>query len=93
MTEQIALQNKLRCRYIEIQNRNPAYSLRSFSRKLQINPSALCEILKGKRRVSRKMAERLLLQIGTDHLEMRIILGLFDGQSQNNSLVNGAFCI
>jgi len=77
MREQIAIQNKLRCKYDEIQNRNPAYSLRSFSRKLKINPSALCEILKGKRRVSRKMAERLLAQMGADHLETGNILGLF----------------
>lgn len=56
---QIAIGQVLREAFVESQVRNPAYSLRSFARRLAISPSALSEILNGKRRISRKLAERL----------------------------------
>lgn len=56
---QTAISHVLREAFVESQVRNPAYSLRAFARRLAISPSALSEILNGKRRVSRKLAERL----------------------------------
>lgn len=56
---QTALSQVLREAFVESQVRNPSYSLRAFARRLSISPSALSEILNGKRRVSRKLAERL----------------------------------
>ncbi len=56
---QIAISQVLREAFVESQVRNPSYSLRSFARRLAISPSALSEILNGKRRISRKLAERL----------------------------------
>lgn len=39
--------------------RNPAYSLRAFARRLQMSPSFLSEVLKGKKAVSHSRAEQL----------------------------------
>lgn len=49
------LQNELvrRC------NQNSSYSLRAFARSLDIEPSALSQILRGKRKLSSKMTSRL----------------------------------
>jgi uncharacterized protein (TIGR02147 family) len=49
--------------------RNPRYSLRAFARDLDVSPSYLCEIMKGKhkltRQVARTIATRLLLDAST----------------------------
>lgn len=65
MLEQISLQSYLREEFVKSKSRNSAYSLRAFARRLKISPPALSEILSGKRRVSKKMAERLLHQLCT----------------------------
>jgi hypothetical protein len=40
--------------------RNPAYSLRALSRRIGVVPSALSDLIRGKRKVTRKMADRIL---------------------------------
>ncbi len=77
MTEQIAFQSKLRGHLLEIQQKNPAYSLRAFASKLQLSPSALSEILNGKRRVSEQLAQKTLNLLGTDPRDQSKILQLF----------------
>ena len=76
--EQLALQRKLDETFSEARSRNPRFTLRAFSRKLGINHSALSEILRGKRRVSSKLARRLLERSGTSAGEMEAILKLFN---------------
>ncbi len=39
--------------------KNPNYSLRAFAKKLNVSPAALSEFLSGRRRFSKKMAERI----------------------------------
>jgi uncharacterized protein (TIGR02147 family) len=56
---QNALASALRQAFVASQVKNPAYSLRSFAKRLAVSPSALSEILNGKRRVSAKLANRL----------------------------------
>ncbi len=46
-----------------IKSKNPSYSLRAFSKKLNIPHSALSEIMNGKRRLTQKMGERLLMAL------------------------------
>jgi len=82
MTDQIALQTKLRSHFLALQQKNPSFSLRAFALKLQLNPSALSEILNGKRKVSRQMAEKILSQMGTDPKEQSKILSLFQKSSR-----------
>lgn len=48
------------------QKHNSKYSLRAFSRDLNISPSALSEIINGKRRVADKTMKAILKQIGED---------------------------
>ncbi len=50
--------------------RNPNYSLRSFARSLKVEPSALSQMINGKRPITEKMKLRLgsALGIGTDQL-------------------------
>jgi uncharacterized protein (TIGR02147 family) len=65
MKDQVAIQQLLQKKFVELQSSNPRYSLRAFSRKVGLNPGALSGILNGKRNVSAKLvqriAERLLL--------------------------------
>ena len=44
----------------ELQNKNAAFSMRAYAKRLGISAAALSEILSGKRRVSANLAERLL---------------------------------
>lgn len=48
---------------------NPSYSLRSFARALVIAPSALSEILSGKRIPSKKMSEKIIRSLNLSPLE------------------------
>ena len=59
MSEQVAIQKLLHEELTRIRLRNPQYSLRAFARKLQMPPSAVSEVINGKRRVSRKLAEKI----------------------------------
>jgi uncharacterized protein (TIGR02147 family) len=45
-------------------SKNPRYSLRSFSKALNLSPSALSAMLSGKRPITNKMKNRLGLQLG-----------------------------
>lgn len=45
---------------MQMKLKNPAYSLRSFARRLQIGPSALSEMLNGKRLITEKSALKIL---------------------------------
>lgn len=87
MTEQLALQNKLRDSLLEAQKKNSGYSLRAFAKRLQLSPSGLSEILSGKRKVSKDMAEKILRNMGSNPREQHKILSLFDGgkTSENKS--------
>lgn len=49
-----------------IKSKNPSYSLRAFSKKLDIPHSALSEIMNGKRRLTQKMGERVLMALNLD---------------------------
>lgn len=59
MSEQVAIQKLMHEELTRIRLRNPQYSLRAFARKLQMPPSAVSEVINGKRRVSRKLAEKI----------------------------------
>lgn len=56
--------------------RNPQYSLRAFARRLGIAPSALSEILSGKRPITEKTAKRVLERLSLGPKERQ---AFFDG--------------
>lgn len=60
-----ALRQLLQGRFLKKQAKNPKYSLRAFARYLDMSPSAVSEILRGKRNVSRKLGERIAGRINT----------------------------
>ncbi len=45
---------------------NPRFSLRSFARKLKLNPGELSSLLKAKRPISNKRAKEILATCGTE---------------------------
>jgi uncharacterized protein (TIGR02147 family) len=60
MKEQLAFQKLLSKQLTEARLKNPSYSLRAFAKKAGLTPSALSEILNGKRRVSRELAQKVV---------------------------------
>ena len=56
-------------KFLELNAKNPGFTKRAFSKKLGISSGALSEILSGKRKISRKMANKLALSLGLDPSE------------------------
>ncbi len=81
MNSQQAIQNLLRNRLVESQVKNPGYSLRAFSKKIGMSASATSEILNGKRRVSKTLAERIAKNLLMDPIETQAMLKTFDAAS------------
>lgn len=77
MREQVALQNLLNTKLAELKVKNPSYSLRAFAKKTGLTSSALSEILRGKRRVSRELACRIARKLCLAPDEAQELLGLF----------------
>lgn len=46
--------------------RNPSYSLRAFARFVGLSPASISELMKNKRRISAKTAEKILLKLKVD---------------------------
>ncbi|MGZ3748910.1 MAG: TIGR02147 family protein [Pseudobdellovibrionaceae bacterium] len=67
--------------------RNPNYSLRSFAKSLDISPSALSALLKGKRPFTHKMKMKLGLKMG---LELKEIENLISSHHGNRSRVDAS---
>lgn len=60
------LQTALAEEYARLKLKNPSYSLRAFARRLGLVPSAMSELINGKRGISRKRAEALLDRLMLD---------------------------
>ncbi len=67
------------------QARNPAYSMRSFAQKIGIGQSAVSEIVAGKRPVTRKAAEKILLGLARPPDEIEKILEGREGAVQSHA--------
>ncbi len=67
---QIAIKHHLNLTFLQRTERNPNYSLRAFGRDLEIDPSLLSRLMKGKRKFSRQMVKRISseLQVPLDHV-------------------------
>lgn len=85
MKEQISIQTLLNKKLIEIRSKNPSYSIRAFAKKLDMQPSATNEILKGQRRVSRKMAEKIATKLLLDPTERSVLLKDFPAKVKRKS--------
>lgn len=77
MNEQIVLQTTLRKKLLELQSKNGSFSIRAFAKKLNLQPSATNEILKGERKVSKKIVEKIATRLQLDPTERSELLSLF----------------
>ncbi len=77
MSEQIVVQTLLQKKLALLQQKNPHYSLRSFARKVGLNPGVLSLIINGKRNVSYKLTERITERLMLDPTERAEVLKHF----------------
>jgi uncharacterized protein (TIGR02147 family) len=75
--EQAKLQNLLRERFEALRGRNPRFSVRAFARRVGVSPGTLSLILLGKRRASRRLAQKIADQLMLDPHERKEILEPF----------------
>lgn len=86
MNEQMIIQTTLRKKLVELQAKNSQYSIRSFAKKLNLQPSATNEILKGQRKVSRELAEKIALRLQLDPTERAELLKHFPEKMKKSQL-------
>jgi uncharacterized protein (TIGR02147 family) len=78
LDEQQLVRNHLRQYYFDAQERNPRFSMRAFATKIGISSSALSEILRGKRRISKTKALAYADIIGISKKQKQILTEAFD---------------
>ena len=83
LSGQLAIQNTLNEALIAFRLRNPSFSLRALARKLDISPAAVSEILNGKRPVTRKVAQKVVMRLGLDPKKSHSLLALFPEKGEN----------
>ena len=69
----------LRARLEDHRVKNSAFSLRAFSRSLQLSPASLSQIISGKRSITYRTAKKISDQLGLTPLEERALLAAIDG--------------
>lgn len=74
MNEQARVQELLMRKFCEFKVKNPSFSVRALATRLEMQPSATNEILKGQRRISRKMAEKIADKLLLDPSERADLL-------------------
>lgn len=79
------IQNLLNRKLIEFRKTNPSFSMRALAKKIGMQPSATNEILKGQRRVSRKIAERIAINLMLDPSERAELLQSFPLKLRRNT--------
>ena len=87
MFDQVQVQKKVLNHYEKLKEKNPSYSIRSFSQRLGVNSGALSQILNGKRSISETMAHRLLDGIGLSPLEKQKLLQEASSSSDTSLVV------
>jgi len=60
---QVQFQNLLIRKFNEARRKNPAYSIRAFAERLEVGSGPLSQILNGKRKVSEKMAFKIMKKL------------------------------
>ncbi|MBN8555696.1 MAG: TIGR02147 family protein [Deltaproteobacteria bacterium] len=63
-------------------NKNTRYSLRAFSKRIGLTPSAVSEIIRGKRAVSTKLANRVIERL-RDENQSRFIENIFNNETSH----------
>lgn len=84
MKEQLSLLKVMRTRYLELQTKNPSYSIRAFAKKLGIGASTMSMIMNGQRKASRKLAAQIADRLMLDPIERASVLEKFKQKKSNN---------
>lgn len=74
MSNQIHIQNLLNRKLLEFKSKNPSFSIRALAKKVGLQASATNEILKGERRISYKIAEKIANNLLLDPTEKMNLL-------------------
>jgi uncharacterized protein (TIGR02147 family) len=90
MNEQTRIQQLLLQKYTELRAKNPQFSVRALAKKLDMQPTATNEILKGQRRVSRVIAEKIADNLGLDPSERTDLLKDFPLKPKRNTQASRA---
>jgi uncharacterized protein (TIGR02147 family) len=77
MREQLAIQRILQSRFAGLRAKNPAYSIRAFSKRVGISAGTLSLILLGKRSISKKLADKISRNLMLDPQERAEVLDQF----------------
>lgn len=72
-------------KYLELKGKNPQFSVRALAQKLAMQPAATNEILKGQRRVSRKIVEKIADKLQLDPSERTDLLKDFPLKLKRNT--------
>lgn len=75
MDAQIELRQIISEEFLNIKARNGSYSLRAFATRIGLVPSAVSEILSGKRRITKKMAKKILERLSVPPDKTAKIIG------------------
>lgn len=85
MNEQTRVQHLLQRKFSELKTKNPSFSVRALAAKLGMQPAATNEILKGQRRVSRAVAEKIADRLQLDPSERTDLLHDFPLKLKRNT--------
>lgn len=91
MIGQVVFQKKLNDAFETSKEKNPFFSLRAFARKIELSPSAVSEIISGKRKVTRKVVVKVLKNLNLSEKEANEILTLFPEKGTTSSLPDSHF--
>ena len=64
----------LKHKLTEIKQMNPSFSIRAFAKKAGISPGAMSEIVQGKRKITQKMAEKIIINLNLNPTERNLFL-------------------
>lgn len=84
------IKNLLTTTFRDIRSRNGSFSLRMFARRLGIQAPVVSEVMNGKRLISRKLAEKILLALKVDEVEKHSLLSHFPEKQVRDKKSNKA---
>lgn len=85
MKAQELVQTILIREFSEAQVKNPAFSQRAFAKRVGLSSGAMSSLLNGKRRVSKKLAQRLIDNLTLNPIEKAELLHSFDEEKAKKS--------
>lgn len=83
MESQELIQTVLTREFTRAKERNPAFSQRAFAKRVGLSSGAMSSLMSGQRRISKKLAKRLLDNLALNPVEKSELLQSFEGEKKN----------